>query len=181
MGFKIGIFTDSYRPYNSGVVRSIETFSTELTAQGHELYIFAPSYRDCENESRVFRFASIPAPTNPDFTLAVPISLKLKPTIKRLDLDLIHVHSPFVLGRVGARYARKLGIPLVFTFHTLYEQYVHYFPFGQNITRELTQKWCADFANNCDMVVAPTGVVGEYLQSIEIGRASCRERVWNGV
>ena len=170
MGFKVGIFTDSYRPYNSGVVRSIETFSKELTAQGHELYVFAPSYRDCEKEHRVFRFASIPAPTNPDFSLAVPISLKLKPTIKKLDLDLIHVHSPFLLGRLGARYAKKLNIPLVFTFHTLYDQYVHYIPFGKNLTRELTQKFCSDFANNCDLVVVPTGVVKQYLLELGVHR-----------
>lgn len=179
MGFKIGIFTDSYRPYNSGVVRSILTFSKELTAQGHELYIFAPSYRDCEKEHRVFRFASIPAPTNPEFSLAVPISFSLRPTIKKLDLDLIHVHSPFLLGRVGAKYAKRLDIPLVFTFHTLYDQYVHYVPFGKNLTRELTQKFCSDFANNCDLVVVPTGVVKQYL--LELGVSSPVEVIPTGI
>lgn len=179
MGLKVGIFTDSYRPYNSGVVRSIETFSKELTAQGHELYIFAPSYRDCEKEHRVFRFASIPAPTNPDFSLAVPISLRLKPTIAKLDLDLIHVHSPFLLGRVGAKYAKRLNIPLVFTFHTLYDQYVHYVPFGKNLTRELTQKFCSDFANKCDLVVVPTKVVKQYL--LKIGVHSPMEVIPTGI
>ena len=179
MGFKVGIFTDSYRPYNSGVVRSILTFSKELTAQGHELYIFAPSYRDCEQEHRVFRFASIPAPTNPEYSLALPISLKLRSTIKKLDLDLIHVHSPFLLGRLGAKYAKRLNIPLVFTFHTLYDQYIHYVPFGKNLTRELTQKFCSDFANNCDLVVVPTRVVKQYL--LELGVRSTVEVIPTGI
>jgi glycosyltransferase involved in cell wall biosynthesis len=96
------------------------------------LIYFAPSYKDCSNENRVYRFASIPSPTNRDFTLALPFSLKLRPTIKQLNLDLIHVHSPFLLGRLGARYARKIDVPLVFTYHTLYEQYVHYVPFAQS-------------------------------------------------
>lgn len=166
MGLKIGVFTDSYRPYTSGVVRSIETFSEELQAQGHKTFIFAPDYPGCKgDEGGVFRFSSIPAPTNNDFTLAVPISFRLRPTLKKLDLDIIHVHSPFMLGRLGARWARKLNLPLVFTFHTLYDQYVHYVPFGQNITREITKKFCTDFCNNCDLVIVPTGVIAGHLKN----------------
>lgn len=165
---KIGIFTDSYLPYTSGVVRSIETFTEELTNTGHEVFIFAPSYRGCNQESRVFRFSSIPSPTNRDFNLAVPFSIRLRPMIKKLDLDLIHVHSPFLLGRLGARYARRLGIPLVFTYHTLYEQYVHYVPIAQSITKELAQKMSRGFCNHCDAVIVPTGVIGSYLREIGV-------------
>ncbi|SFR06251.1 glycosyltransferase family 4 protein [Desulfoscipio geothermicus] len=165
MGLKIGIFTDSYRPYTSGVVRSIETFSAELQAQGHEIYVFAPDYHNCPKEDKVYRFSSIPAPTNHEYTLAVPFSIRLRPTLKKLNLDIIHVHSPFLLGRLGARCARKMNIPLVFTFHTLYDQYVHYVPFGQNITKEITKKFCADFCNNCDLVIVPTQVIGKHLHN----------------
>jgi 1,2-diacylglycerol 3-alpha-glucosyltransferase len=165
---KIGIFTDSYLPYTSGVVRSIETFTEELTNTGHEVFIFAPAYRNCNKESRVFRFSSIPSPTNPDFSLALPFSIRLRPTIKKLNLDLIHVHSPFLLGRVGARYARRLGIPLVFTYHTLYEQYVHYLPVAKSISKELVQRISRVFCNHCDAVIAPTAVIGQYLREIGV-------------
>ncbi|OPX92905.1 MAG: Alpha-monoglucosyldiacylglycerol synthase [Pelotomaculum sp. PtaB.Bin104] len=165
---KIGIFTDSYLPYTSGVVRSIQTFSEELTSNGHEIFIFAPSYRDCRKENRVFRFSSIPSPTNRDFTLAMPFSIKFKPTIKKLNLDLIHVHSPFLLGRLGARYARRLGIPLVFTFHTLYDQYVHYVPFAQSLTKDLAQRISRGFCNHCDLVIVPTTAVEDYLRKIGV-------------
>lgn len=165
---KIGIFTDSYLPYTSGVVRSIQTFTEELSNLGHEVTIFAPSYRNSCEESRVFRFASIPSPTNRDFTLAVPFSLRLKPTIQRLELDLIHVHSPFLLGRLGARFARRMGIPLAFTFHTLYDQYVHYVPFARSFTKELAQRISRDFCNQCDLVLVPTGVIGDYLHGIGV-------------
>lgn len=165
---KIGIFTDSYVPYTSGVVRSIQTFKEELIKQGHDVFIFAPSYKNCGKESRVFRFASIPSLTNRDFTLAIPFSLRLKPVIQGLGLDLIHVHSPFLLGRLGARYARRAGIPLVFTYHTLYDQYVHYVPFAQSFTRELAQRVSRDFCNQCDMVIVPTDIVGDYLRRIGV-------------
>jgi len=83
-------------------------------------------------------------------------------------LDLIHVHSPFLLGRVGARYARKLGVPLVFTYHTLYDQYVHYLPFAKTFSRELAQKISRDFCNLCDLVIVPTDIVGDYLHDIGV-------------
>jgi glycosyltransferase involved in cell wall biosynthesis len=165
---RIGVFTDSYLPYTSGVVRSIETFSEGLTARGHEVYIFAPNYDGCRTENRVFRFSSIKSPTNRDFCLALPFSFDFKPTIKKLNLDLIHVHSPFMLGSLGARYSKKLGVPLVFTFHTLYEQYVHYVPFAQSLTKDMAQRISRNFSNRCDMVIVPTAVIGEYLRGIGV-------------
>lgn len=165
---RIGVFTDSYLPYTSGVVRSIETFKEELTGLGHEVFIFAPEYRNFSEEKNVFRFISIPSPTNRDFSLALPFSLKLRTTIKKMNLDIIHVHSPFLLGRLGARYSRRLGVPLVFTFHTLYDQYVHYVPFARSFTRELAQRISKDFCNQCDMVLVPTNVIGQYLRDIGV-------------
>ncbi|MCL6638236.1 MAG: glycosyltransferase family 4 protein [Firmicutes bacterium] len=169
---KIGVFTDSYLPYTSGVVRSVQSFKEALQRFGHEVFIFAPSYRNCPgDEDNIFRFASIPSPTNRDFTLAVPFSLRLKPTIEKLKLDIIHVHSPFLLGRLGARYSKRLRLPLVFTFHTLYDQYVHYVPFAQSFTKELAQRISKDFCNQCDLVLVPTRVIGSYLRQIGVRTA----------
>jgi glycosyltransferase involved in cell wall biosynthesis len=176
---KIGIFTDSYLPYTSGVVRSIQSFTEELTKLGHEVFIFAPSYKNYSRDSKIFRFASITSPTNHDFSLALPFSLKFRPIIKQLNLDLIHVHSPFLLGRLGARYARKNGVPLVFTYHTMYEQYVHYVPFAQSVSKDiahiaqslskdLAQKVSRDFCNLCDMVIVPTGIIADYLHQLGV-------------
>lgn len=165
---RIGIFTDSYLPYTSGVVRSIETFSEGLDARGHEVYIFAPNYENCHKESRVFRFSSIKSPTNREFSVPLPFSFEFKSTIKKLDLDIIHVHSPFLLGRLGAKYAKKLGIPLVFTFHTLYEQYVHYIPFALSMTKDLAQHISRSFSNRCDLVIVPTAVIADYLREIGV-------------
>ena len=167
MSLKIGFFTDSYLPYTSGVVRSIETFSEGLKAQGHEVFIFAPDYANNQNqleEDRVFRFPSIYAPTYRDFALAVPFSTRLRPTLDKIDLDIIHIHSPFLLGSVGAHSAKKLNIPLVFTFHTLYDKYAFYLPLGHNFAQKITKKYCTDFCNHCDSVIVPTRIVGEQLR-----------------
>lgn len=162
---KIGIFTDSFRPYKSGVVRSIESFSNQLTSMGHEVYVFGPDYPNCEREERVFRFISIPAPTQPDFSLAIPFSPYLGKTIKDLGIEIIHLQSPFLLGRMGLRYARRYNIPLVFTYHTMYDQYVHYLPFAKNLSKVLMQKWSTDFCNHCDLVITPTEIVREHIKN----------------
>ena len=189
---KIAVFTDSYRPYASGVVHSIETFKAELEALGHDTYIFAPAYPNHrESEERVFRFFSLPAPTNKDYTLAIPFHKDLKTVLRTWQPDLIHVHSPFLLGSLGARQARFLKKPLVFTFHTLYEEYVHYFPFAQKIAKRTTRLIARNFCNRCDLIIAPTPVIQDYLKNIgvqapvkiiptgiNLDEFSCADRAW---
>ncbi len=176
---KIGIFTDSYLPYVSGVVKSIEFFRQEYQKQGHEVYIFAPYYAKCPKEPRIFRYISVPSLANPGYNLAIPFSMRVRPMIKNLNLDIIHVHSPFLLGRVGAKYARKYQIPLVVTFHTLYEEYVHYFPWKQKTTKELTRKICRNFCNSCDLVISPTEIVADYL--VKLGVTTPIESIPTGI
>jgi len=166
----IAVFTDSFRPYSSGVVRSIELFSREYIKRGHAVYIFCPDYPQMQTieDDHVFRFMSVPWPTMTDFSLPIPISAHLNQTIERLTIDLVHVHSPFLLGRLGARAARRHQLPLIFTFHTLYEQYVHYFPFVENTSKQVVQAIARDFSNRCNVVVAPSLLVADYLRQIGI-------------
>ncbi len=166
---RIALFADSYRPYTSGVVRSIDTFREELEALGNEVYIFAPRYgRRTRQEKRVYRFYSLPSPTNPDFNIAIPVSLRLKKMLRKLKIDLVHVHSPFMLGRLGAHCARSLDLPLVFTHHTLYDHYVHYMPVARNLTKKITQMFSVSFCNRCDKVLVPTNVIGEYIKGLGV-------------
>lgn len=167
---RVAIFTDSYWPYTSGVVRSIGTAADGLVSLGHEVFIFAPWYRgvDRKKEERVFRFWAVPSPTNPGYNVAIPLSLRLGRTLKRLGVDIVHTHSPFLLGRLGARYGRHLGLPVVFTYHTLYEEYAHYFPFVQSVTRRVTRRICAGFCNRVDLVIVPTEIVGQHIRNMGV-------------
>ncbi|MGE5417005.1 MAG: glycosyltransferase family 4 protein [Acidobacteriota bacterium] len=154
---RIGVFSDSYRPYTSGVVTSICTLKEELVKMGHEVFIFAPGYPNYHDEEpNIHRLLSIPAPTNRDFTLALPVSPRISLLTRNLKLDIVHVHSPFILGQIGAKCARRLNLPLVFTYHTQYDQYAHYVPIGQELARDLTVKYSRNFCNRCDLVIAPS-------------------------
>lgn len=163
---RLAIFTDSYYPYVSGVVNSIAGSVKELRALNHQVYIFAPRYPcSCEDEEGIFRFPSVRPPTNPDYSIAIPFFWGLGRTLRNLKIDLIHVHSPFIMGRVGVTQARRLGVPVVFTYHTLYDQYVHYVPISPEITRRLTVKWTRNFCHCCDRVIVPTPRVKELLRA----------------
>lgn len=166
---RIGIFTDSYKPYTSGVVTSISTFKEEMTRLGHEVYIFAPSYPNYnDTEENVYRFYSVPSPTNPDYTLAIPVYPGLNIIVKKLKLDIIHVQSPFTMGRVGLHYARKYRIPLVLTYHTRFDQYVHYVPVAQDLAKEVTIKYSSAFCNHCDHIVVPSQDIEEIVREFEV-------------
>ncbi|MCL5981019.1 MAG: glycosyltransferase family 4 protein [Firmicutes bacterium] len=160
---KVGMFTDSYRPYTSGLVRSLETTAANLSALGHEVYIFAPSYPRYEKEAGVFRFASVPSPHSREYTIALPFSLNLRSTVRRIGLDVIHVHSPFFMGHLGARCAYRSGLPLVFTYHTMYDQYVHYMPFARGLSRRIVQRFLPNFCNRCDVVITPTKIIRDLI------------------
>jgi|LSQX01.2.fsa_nt_gb glycosyltransferase involved in cell wall biosynthesis len=156
--FRIGIFTDSYHPYISGVVRSIELLKEELESRGHEAFIFAPNYPSASQspEKNVFRYFSIPAPTQRNFFLPIPLSPRLPFLVNTLKLDVVHVHTPFLLGSLGTIIAKRFNLPLIFTFHTLYHFYAHYLPFGKNVSAEIIKKWNKGFCNRCDLIIAPS-------------------------
>lgn len=162
---KIALFSDSYYPYLSGVVRSIELGRRELEKLGHQVYLFAPGYRDIPPEPDVFRFRSLPASSNNGFSLALPIAPRLPEFLRELGVQVVHVHSPFLLGRLGASAARRLQVPLVFTYHTLYDQYVHYVPLPAAVTRPVVTGWVRSFCNGCDLVITPTEVVRQRIEA----------------
>ncbi|NLM96277.1 MAG: glycosyltransferase family 4 protein, partial [Halanaerobiaceae bacterium] len=166
----IAFFSDSYRPYFSGVVKSIDSFKKELEKKGHFVYIFAPDYPSVDEEEGIYRFASLPTPTKKDFRLAIPISNKISSLLKRLEIDIIHTHTPFLMGGLARYVARKLDIPLVFTYHTLYEEYVHYVPLVGNLARGVTIRYVKDFCRSCNLIIAPSGYVEKRIKNYQIDR-----------
>lgn len=157
----IAIFTNNYFPNPYGVTGSIESFRKQFEKRGHQVFIFAPrakGYRD-ENPN-VFRYPSVDIKYKISFPLAIPYSKKLDKIIADLDLDIIHSQHPNLLGSAAAKWARKKNIPLVFTWHTLYDRYVHFVPL---IPPGIATKWiinkAVDYANKCDQVIIPTGSI----------------------
>ncbi|HPZ08932.1 MAG TPA: glycosyltransferase family 4 protein [Candidatus Eremiobacteraeota bacterium] len=161
----IGIFTDAYTPVVNGVVNAIENLHMNLLSLNHKIYIFAPGYPGYKDDcSNIYRFKSIILSKKVNYPVSIPYSRSIFNTINNLSLDIIHCHHPFLLGRLGLYFARRLKIPLVGTFHTQYESYIHYIPFNRYFIKKLTLWALKDFASNCDVLIIPAESRKEQLE-----------------
>ncbi|GAB4581312.1 MAG: glycosyltransferase family 4 protein [Anaerolineales bacterium] len=157
----IAYFTNFYHPVINGVVRSVSAFRQALTALGHNVFVFAqhaPDYED--TEPFIFRYPAIQLPIQAKIPAAIPISPFVDRLLPSLKLDVIHTHHPFLLGQTAANKAEELGLPLIFTFHTRYRQYVHYFPLPQETVQEFLRDavdiWMGEFMQKCHHLVVPS-------------------------
>lgn len=167
---RVGLFTNNYLPFRGGVTTAVETLRQGLEGLGHRVWVFAPAARAAHVDPPfVFRYPSIPAPTYPGFSLALPVSRRLGRLARALALDVVHVHHPFLLGVTGRRLARRQRRPLVFTYHTRYEKYAHYVPLPQRLVRSLAVRLACRFADSADLIVAPSAHVAEMLRQRGVG------------
>lgn len=160
---RISMWTDSYYPYISGVTRSVATTKATLETMGHEVTVFCPWYPGANHEEGIYRFQSIKAPTKPDFYIAFPANPKHLIALSEISPEVIHIHSPFNLGKMGLRMGRLLKIPVVFTYHTMYNMYSHYIPLIGPMASELVEAGSFITANQADAVIAPSSAIRDYL------------------
>lgn len=163
---RIGFFTCNASPLLNGLAVSIQQFAFHLRRLGHRVYIFAPRYPGrLEREPDVFRLPSLRVPTHHGYALPIPVAaVGLGRLMSRLDLQIIHTHHPFLVGPYALRLARRLRVPLVFTYHTLYEQYAHYVPVISPLAARLAELRSYAFCNRADLVIAPTSGVYQRLR-----------------
>lgn len=168
----IAIFTNNYLPNPYGVSTSIETFRREFEKLGHKVYIFAPKFTGYTDENpNVFRYPSIDFEIKIKFPLAIPYSRKISKILKELDIDIIHAQHPNLLGTVAKKWAKKKDVPLVFTWHTLYDQYTDFVPFlPAKFSAGYMIKKAVKFANSADAVVIPTDSIAPILKSWGVKR-----------
>lgn len=163
---RIGLFTNNYLPFCGGVTISVDTLRRGLQERGHDVWTFAPRFPGAPaSDPQVVRFPSIPAATYPEFALAVPWAPRITRQVSRLGLDVFHAHHPFLLGPAARRMARRLGRPLVFTYHTRYEKYAHYVPLTRSLVEAAALRLSTRFAARADAVIAPSALVRDQLRA----------------
>lgn len=158
--------SDSYTPYISGVVRSIALTARALASQGHRVLVVAPAYPGMaasgpdESGAHVIRVPSVPAPGVAGFRIPVPYVRGLMGRLAPFGpVSLVHAHSPFVAGRLALAAARRMGVPVVFTHHTLYHEYVHYSRLPRRPVTAWVLRRVAAFCRQVDHIVAPSPTV----------------------
>ena len=158
------ILTNTFTPHVGGVARSVEAFTAEYRKRGHRVLIVAPEFPDMPlDEVDVMRISAIQKFNASDFSVALPIHPQLGDAIDAFRPDIVHAQHPFLLGITALRLARHRGLPLVFTHHTLYEQYTHYIPGDSPALKRFAIELATRYANLTDQVFAPSESVRDLL------------------
>lgn len=125
---RIGIFSDTYTPFINGVSTSIVCLKKALEKKGHEVYVITVNNEKMgysyDEKERVMRIPALKAGIY-DYRLSMIYSFKAKKKIKELNLDVIHSQTEFGIGTFARLVAMELDIPIVHTYHTLYEEYLN--------------------------------------------------------
>ncbi|HHX16521.1 MAG TPA: glycosyltransferase family 4 protein [Mollicutes bacterium] len=148
---RVGLFTDVYPPYVNGVSTSVLMLKRSLEALGHQVYVVTVNNENMkykyDEEGNVIRIPGLSIGIY-DYRLSGIYPVKSLKKIKKWNLDVIHSHTEFGVGTFARIISKQLKIPLVHTYHTMYEDYVHYITKGyfngisKKIVEYLTLFYC---------------------------------------
>ena len=167
----IGIFTDSYFPQLSGVATSIKTLKDALEKQGHNVFIFTttdPHIKKGTVEANVFRFSSVPFISFTDRRVAFRGFFEATKVAREVKLDIVHTQTEFALGMIGKYVAHQLKIPAIHTYHTMYEDYLHYVLNGHLLRPYHVKQFTNVYLKNMDGVIAPSKRVEALLKRYKV-------------
>ena len=157
---KIGLFSDTFYPEINGVATSCLMLQRELTRRGHEVHVFAPKCKGWEeHQNEFFHYInSTPFLALKDRNMALPTPIKTFEAT-RLDFDVVHTNSEFVMGYFGRFVAMSNGSARVHTYHTIWEDYTYYLTHGlaDEAARKVARKYSSWWCNHFDRIIAPTG------------------------
>jgi 1,2-diacylglycerol 3-alpha-glucosyltransferase len=160
--------SDVYFPRVNGVSTSIRTFRGDLQQLGVETTLVAPAYPNApaDTDPSIIRVPSGGVPRDPEDRrfLGRPLRQALDAALASR-IDLVHIHTPFIAHYAAVRFARAHGLPVVATYHTFFEDYLHHYVpilprrIGRFIARHFTRSQCDDVA----ALISPSAPMREAL------------------
>src|SRR5271168_3674357 len=170
--------SDVFFPRVNGVSTSIETFRRDLAALGHEVVLVAPSYSSGPADSSetadpsIHRVPSRAVPRDPEDRIMsfgglrrALAELAQNGRSARPKFDVVHIHTPFLAHYAGLKFARAQGTPVVATYHTLFEEYLHHYVplLPRAVTGGLARRFSRSQCNQLDAVIAPSQAMQQAL------------------
>jgi glycosyltransferase involved in cell wall biosynthesis len=129
----------------------------ELRRRGHSVHLFTNAYPGYQDpDANAHRFRAVTTPFSRGYPIAYPPFYRMLGVFRQHEFDLIHTHSPWTLGFVGLRWAESHDLPIVSTYHTLYDRYSHYLPAPRRWVRFKIAKHTNYYYNRVDHVLTPT-------------------------
>lgn len=161
--------TNTYTPIVGGLEKSIQTFSEQIRAKGHEVKIVAPEFKKMPaGEKDVIRVPAIEKFVGTDFSLALPLPGVIQELVEKFKPDIVHSHHPFLMGDLALRLCGQNKIPLVFTYHTMFEYYTDHFGMDQHAVQNFVVELATGYANMADQVIVPSESVAHVLEERKV-------------
>ncbi len=170
---RVALFSDTYTPYINGVAVSVQVLKNELEKHGHEVYVVtaeAPSDSDYVDDGpNIIRLPGIKLKKIYGYRMCNVFSLKGMNELRKADLDVIHVNTEFGVGQFGRLAAEILNLPVVYTYHTMYEDYTHYISGSKlevldPLLKRITNAFSRFNGDMCTELIVPSGKTKEALE-----------------
>ncbi|NBX44173.1 MAG: glycosyltransferase family 4 protein [Gammaproteobacteria bacterium] len=168
---RILMLSDVFFPRVNGVSTSIQTYRTDLLALGHECLLVAPEYPGADHSSDVEPMQRIPSrqvPRDPEDRLFKWRALmdwadRLQPE----DVDVVHIQTPFVAHYAGVKIARRLGAPVVETYHTYFEHYLHHYvpALPTSLMQYMARRFTVSQCHDVQAVISPSRQMADALRA----------------
>ena len=168
---KILFLSDVYFPRVNGVSTSIKVFKNDLKKLGHEVHLICPAYNEKNTDKTVTTIKSKPIFFDPEDHLMSWTELNKKiEWIKKQKFDLIHIQTPFIAHYFGKKLAKTLNVPIIETYHTSFEDYLHlYLPIlPESFARWLSRNIAKYLCNHCHGIISPSEQLKETLKNYQV-------------
>lgn len=150
---RVAIVTESFLPHVNGVTNTVRHVADRLLQTGHEVLIVAPGPGpNSHGGARVVRVRSIALPGYRSFSLGLP-DAAVERALAEFVPDVVHLASPIMLGAVGLRVARKLGIPTVAVYQTDIGAFARQYGIRP---LPIIEKWVARIHRRCSRTLVPS-------------------------
>lgn len=171
---KIAIFVDTYSPYINGVVTHVKLLKEGLEKKGHKVLIVTAKNKIKHHyiEDDILFCPAVGFKHLYDYGLASPISRTRKKHLEKFNPDIIHIHQEFGVGLSGVLAAKSLNIPIVYTLHTMYDEYLYYLLPKRltSIAKKVMRKYAKFFAKNAYSLTGPSKKVDEYFKQCGVNK-----------
>ncbi|SDN37012.1 glycosyltransferase [Acetanaerobacterium elongatum] len=166
---KIAIFAETYLPYLNGVVTHISVLKSGLEKLGHEVLIVSADAHAKHHyiENGILHCPAVTSKRIYGYGLASPLSQKRLNMILKFNPDIIHVQTEFGVGLSGIMIAKILRIPLVYTLHTMYDDYIYYVAPSKLVplVKKLSHGYAKIIAGSVNAITGPSVKIQDYFQS----------------
>ena len=169
---KVAIFTDTYPPFINGVSTSTYNLRKTLIDHGHDVLVLAPRTDDGEFEFKdgIIWLPGFELKKMYGYRLASIYSSRAMKILEQFKPDLIHYQTDFSLGQFAKISAKKLNVPIIYTYHTSYEDYTYYITHGflDRVAKKTIRAYSKSVATSVTEFITPSKKTKDFMRSVGI-------------